>query len=456
MSTPKQHTFLIRMLPAFIKGRIEHRPGLVNILDNIGWLFVDKIMRMGVGLLVGVWVARYLGPEQFGLFNFATALVVLFGTVAGLGLQDIVVRDIVRDSTTKEETLGSSAVLQLLSGLITYGLILVTIFWMRPDDLLAKALVAILGSMLLFKASDVVMFWFESQVLSKYTVWLQNGSFLVFALIKVSLILNNAPLTTFAWATMAEALMVALLLAVMLSLRGPGLSQLRCTLMRTKSLLKDSWPLMLSSVAIIIYTKIDQIMLGQMVGNEAVGIYSAALRISEVWYFIPMVIGSSVFPAILEAKKRSETDYIKRLQYLYDALCLFTIPLSGLFWIYSDWIVNSLYGVNFKDASPILMIHIWNTVLVSLGVARGKWLLAENLQKFGTYYIGISLMVNIAGNYLLIPHYGGVGAAWATLISTLTATIIAPYIFKETRLSVIMLLRSFQIWRLPLSLLSKD
>jgi O-antigen/teichoic acid export membrane protein len=219
----------LNLIPAFIHRRIAHRPNLAKIVDNIGWLFFDKILRMGVGLLVGVWIARYLGPEQFGLLSFATAFVGLFGAIAGLGLQGIVVRDIVRDPTSKEETLGTAAVLQLIGGMAAYGLILGTIFWLRPEDMLAKTLVAILGSMMLFKASEVAVFWFESQVQSKYTVWVQNSAFLLFAAIKVGLILNQAPLIAFAWATMAEALLVALLMFVILGFRGPRLRQLRMT-----------------------------------------------------------------------------------------------------------------------------------------------------------------------------------------------------------------------------------
>jgi O-antigen/teichoic acid export membrane protein len=133
----------------------------------MGWLFFDKVLRMGVGLLVGVWVARYLGPEQFGLFSFTLAFVGMFGAVAGVGLQSIVVRDIVRDPTCKEETLGTAAVIQFLGGLLAYGCVLVAIFLLRPEDTIAKLLVAILGSIMLFRFSDVALYWFESQVLSK-------------------------------------------------------------------------------------------------------------------------------------------------------------------------------------------------------------------------------------------------------------------------------------------------
>lgn len=437
----------MNLVPAFIRSRIAHRPNLVKIVDNIGWLFLDKILRMGVGLFVGVWIARYLGPEQFGLLSFATAFVGLFGAIAGLGLQGIVVRDIVRDPTGKEETLGTAAVLQLFGGMTAYGLILGTIFWLRPEDMLAKALVAILGSKMLFKASQVAVFWFESQVQSKYTVWVQNGAFLLFAAIKVGLILNQAPIITFAWATMAEALLVALLMFVMLGLRGPKLKQLRVTVDRAKTLLKDSWPLLLSGIAIVIYMKIDQIMLGQMVGDEAVGIYSVAVRISEVWYFIPMMIVASAFPAILEAKKRSEAQYYQRLQHLYDLMvwlsCVVALPMTFL----STPIVTLLFGDAYTESGPVLAIHIWAAVFVFLGVASGKWFLAENRQILSFQRTLLGAVVNVVLNLILIPSFGVIGAALATVISQATAAWLFDLAQPETRSMFFMKIRSMNIFR---------
>jgi O-antigen/teichoic acid export membrane protein len=182
----------VPLIPAFVHRRIAHRPNLVKIVDNIGWLFFDKVLRMGVGLFVGVWIARYLGPEQFGLLNFALAFTGLFGAIAALGLQGIVVRDIVRDPDgAKELTLGTAAMLHLVGGLVTFLLILFAIAQLRPDDPLARTIVAILGSMMLLKVSQIAVYWFESQVQSKYTVWVQNSVFLLFAAVKVLLILKR-------------------------------------------------------------------------------------------------------------------------------------------------------------------------------------------------------------------------------------------------------------------------
>lgn len=435
----------MNIIPPFIRRRIVHRPNLLKIVDNISWLFFDKILRMGVGLFVGVWMARYLGPEQFGQFSFAIAFVGLFGAFSNLGLPGIVVRDIVRNPECKEETLGTAAILQFLGGIIAYGLILVTIFWLRPEDSLAKTLVTILGSMMLFKVSDVAVYWFESQVMSKYIVWVQNGVFSIFAVIKVVLILQNAPLIAFVWATMVEALVVGGLMLVMLGLRGPRVRQLHVTLTRAKSLLADSWPLLLSGIAVMIYMKIDQIMLGQMVGDEAVGIYGAAVRISEVWYFIPMMIVASVFPAILEAKKRSLKLYYNRLQQLYDLMLWLSVGIALPMTFLSTPIVTMLFGEPYTASGQVLAIHIWAAVFVFLGVASGKWFLAENRQILGFQRTALGAVVNVVLNLQLIPKFGPVGAAIATVISYAMAAFISDIFQKETRRMFFMKLMSFNM-----------
>ncbi len=435
----------MNLIPAFVYRRIAHRPNLVKIADNIGWLFFDKVLRMGVGLFVGIWIARYLGPEQFGLLNFALAFTGLLGAIAALGLQGIVVRDIVRDPDSAKLTLGTAAVLHLVGGLVTFLLILFAIAQLRPDDPLARTIVAILGSMMLLKVSEIAVYWFDSQVQSKYTVWVQDSAFLLFAAVKVLLILNEAPLIAFVWAMLAEATVVAIVLLIVMGARGPMLSHLRASTTRAQVLLRDSWPLILSSIAIMIYMKIDQIMLGQMVGDDAVGIYSAAVRISEVWYFIPMVVVASVFPAILEAKKRSETQYYNRLQKLYDFMVLLSVAVALPMTFIATPLVVLLFGAPYAEAGVVLAIHIWSAVFVFLGVASSKWFLAENRQLLSLQRTFFGAIVNVGLNLWLIPFYGPVGAAMATVVSYSVAAFFADLLNQETRTMFVMKSRSLNI-----------
>lgn len=435
----------MELIPAFIRRRFAHRPKLLKIVDNIGWLFFDKILRMGVGLLIGVWIARYLGPEQFGLLNFTAALIGLFGALAGMGLQGIVVREIVQDPACREDTLGTAFALQLLGGAVAYSLLLATVFYLRPQDLLSQLVVAILGAMVLLKASEVAGYWFESQVQSKYTVWVQNGAFLFFAGIKVVLILSGASLINFAWAMLAEALVVALALTLALHRLGPPLYSLRISYDRCCALLKAGWPLMLSSIAVMIYMKIDQIMIGQMMGNDAVGIYSAAVRISEIWYFIATAVAASVLPAILEAKKHSEGQYRQRLQGLFDLMTWMAIFVALPVTFFATPLVTMLFGSDYSEAGGVLAIHVWATVFVFLGVAGGNWFLAENQQLISLQRTALGAVVNVLLNILLIPMMGVVGAAWATLISYAIAAMLSDVLQRATRDMFMMKLKSFNL-----------
>jgi len=433
----------VNIIPSFIRRKIEHRPDLRRVVSNVGWLFFDKILRMGVGLFVGVWVARYLGPEQFGLFSFAIALVSLFGAFVVLGLPSIVVRDIVRNPSGKEVTLGTAAFLQLIGGVLSYAVLLACVFWLRTDDSLAILIVAIVGGVILFKTADIAIYWFESQVQSKYTVWVQSCVFIFFAISKIVLILMNASVIGFAWVALGEAVVVSVFMLVFMGRRGVPLKSLKVRLARAKELLNDSWPLLLSSVAVAIYMKVDQIMLASMKGDEVAGIYSAALRISEIWYFVPMVICASIFPAMLEARSYDKKIYYQRLQYLFDVMVWLSIMAAVFTTFFSDWIVIFLFGTEYADAGLVLAIHIWGAIFVFLGVASGQWFITENLQFLSFQRALLGLLINVLGNIILIPSYGAIGAAISTILSQAVAAWISDALQPRTRRIFIMKSKSF-------------
>jgi O-antigen/teichoic acid export membrane protein len=400
---------------------------------------------MGIGLLLGVWIARYLGPEQFGLLNFATAFIGLFGVIAGLGLQGIVVRDIVLDHDTARLTLGTAAVLQLVAGMVAYLVILCTIAYLRSDENLARIIVAILGATILFKASELASYWFESQVQSKYTVWVQNSVFLVFATIKVALILSYSSLVAFVLVMLAEAIVTAGILMVVVGYRGLALSSLNVSTKRAKKLLKDSWPLILSSLSVVVYMKIDQIMLGQMIDDTTVGIYSAAVKVAEVWYFVPVSIAASLFPTILNAKKHNEELFLKRFQNLCDALIIFSLTISLPAAYFAEDIVAFMYGEKYNSSSTVLKIYIFGLIFICMAVVGNKWYLANNRLDLAMKRDATGAVINICLNLLLIPNYAAVGAAMATIISFLIAHFVLDYFSLNTRDLFYIKLRAFNL-----------
>jgi PST family polysaccharide transporter len=439
--------FWLRYLPVLLRTKIEHRPNLLKIFNNAAWLFGDKLLRMGVGLFVSVWVARYLGPEDFGLLSFAVAFVSIFGALSTLGLPGIVVRDVVSDPKGSFETLGSAFVLQIAGGITAFSALLILISVFRPHDRSVVGVVTIIGLTLLLKGSESIKYWFESQVQSKYTVWAENSVFMTIAVIKIGLILIGASLLAFAWITLVEGLVTAIVLFAMYEWVGGRIRVWRFSLARAKTLLNHSWPLILSGLAVVVYMRIDQIMLGQMLNDKAVGIYTAAVRISEAWYFIPVAIVGSVFPALLDAKKTSETLYLEKFQKLYDILVMVALVVAIPVTFLANPIVEELFGKAYIEAGTILSIHIWTALFVFLGVASGKWFLAENRQLLAFQRVFLGMVVNIALNLALIPKYGGVGAAVATLVSQAVAALLVDVIHKDTRLMFRMKLKACLLTR---------
>jgi PST family polysaccharide transporter len=428
-------------MPGFLRKRLQDRHDLQEILSNTGWLFCDKILRMGVGLFIGVWMARYLGPEQYGSFNFALAFAALFGTMASLGLDGIVVRDIVREPERKYEILSSAFVLKLCGGCLVFLISLIAIFIMRPEDNQAHWLVGIIAAGLIFQSFDTIDLWFQSQLQSRYTVLAKNGAFIILSVVRVGLILNSAPLVAFAYAALAEIiigagglLMFYLKQQVILSWCPRKDASLR--------LLSESWPAILSCFAIMVYIRIDQIMLAQLVGNHAVGVYSAAVRLSEIWYFIPSVIVSSVMPALTQVRQESEEIYLQRIQQLFNNLVRIAYAIALPMTFIATFLITSFYGQAYAEAGTILAIHIWAAVFVFIGVGMSPWLLNEGLLKYSIFQTVTGALVNIGLNIFLIPRYGGIGAAIATLISQIIASFASNIVVPELRIIFNMQLRA--------------
>ena len=414
----------------FLKRSAELR----RIVANTGWLFADRILRMGVGLFVGVWVARYLGVEQFGTLNFAQAFVALFSTFSTLGLPSLVIRSLTHEPEKRNEILGTTFWLQVLGGVVGLILSVSTILLFRREDPLTISLVAILGSVGIFQAFDTIDLWFQSQVQSRYTVVAKNTAFLIFAVVKVGLINLGAPLIAFALATVAEVGVGALGLLLGYRSQGHFLLKWRWNTALAKDLLNESWPLLLSGLTVMIYMRIDKIMLGQMVTSESVGLYSAAAQISEVWYFIPMSLAASVAPSIYAAKKIGQGPYLQRLKKLISTLTLVSIAFAIPIALLSQPIILVIFGPEFIQSAPILSVHIWASLFVFTGVATGPWFIAEGLSNLAFYRTLMGSIINITLNFLLIPIYGSVGAAIATIIAQFTAAFLSHAIHPKTRI----------------------
>jgi PST family polysaccharide transporter len=437
-----------KYLPRFLGQRLENRHNLQKIISNTGWLFADKVLRMGVGLIVGVWVARYLGPEQFGLLSYATAFVALFAATASLGLDGIAVRDIVREPAQTKEILGTVFFLRLAGGLATLVLTVTCISLLRPAETLIRWLILIIAAGTVFQAFDTIDYWFQSHVQSRYTVIAKNAAFLFTALLKIILLIVKAPLIAFASAGLIEIIAGAMGLLIAYKSRGQYLKSWGWSLSWAKRLLRDSWPLIFAVFSINIYMRIDQVMLGEMIGGNAVGLYSAAVKLSEIWYFIPAALVSSAAPAIIQIKTENEALYYLRLQKLFNIMTALSLSIAIPMTFLSTRLVTLLFGSAYSTAGQVLAIHIWAAVFVFLGLAQGPWDVSENLTKFSLLRTASGAVLNIVLNLILIPKFSIVGAAVATVVSQSFSAVILNSISNKTRIIFFKQIQSVLFFRL--------
>jgi len=394
-------------------------------------MLAEKIVRMLVGLWVGFWVARYLGPERFGVFSYAQSFVGLFSAFATLGLDGIVIRELVKDEHRNLELIGSAFGLKLLGAILVLIMLGFAVI-LTSNDLYTNLIIFIIASATIFQSFNVVDMYFQSKVMSRYAVYANMATLLISSLIKIVLILNDAPLIAFAWVVLFDSLVLACgLLYFFIRYSGCNLGGIKFNVNTAISLLKDSWLMALAGAAILVYMKIDQLMIKEMVSSEAVGFYAAAVRISEAWYFIPMAIASSLFPAVVNAKKQCEKLYYARLQNLYNLIVAVAIGIALPMVFLSDWIIHLLYGDKYYPASDVLMIHIWAGVFVFLSVVNDMWFYTENKALLLTIKVTIGAASNIILNLYLIPLYGVKGAAIATILSYSISVMWSDMFFKD-------------------------
>lgn len=426
-----------------IKGLINN-DGFMKYFQNTSWLMFEKVLRIIVALTIGVWVTRYLGPKDFGILSYAQSFVGLFTAFSSLGLDGLLSRELVKEPEHKNVLLGTALGLQTIGSTILMGFLLISMS-VSDNDALTTKIIVILGLLTFLNSFNIIGAYFGSIVKSKLPMIASICCLLISSSVKVFLILKGFSLIYFAYALAFDTIILIAGLIYVYYLSGASLSNWKFSKSISKSLLSDSWPLIINTIFISIYVRMDQVMIKWFLDESSVGQYAAAVTLSQAWYFIPGIISGSLFPAIINAKKKDEKLYKDRLQRLYDLMVIIALSIAIPMTFLSDVLVEFLYGINFDQTGKVLRIHIWAGVFVFLGVSVQKWILTENLQRISTYNLFIGMVVNIILNYILIPKYSIVGAAFATIISQAISVFFAPLLFKKLRPSFFMMLKSLSL-----------
>jgi len=415
--------------------------GFKRYFANTSWLMGHRVLSMVVALFVGVYVARYLGPERFGLLSYAGSFVGLFTALATLGLDGIMVRELVKTPERRDELLGTAFWLKAGGAILMWIGIAVAVPFTN-NDTQTNILIVIIAFAIIFQAFNVIDFNYQAEVKSKYVVYAQLVSLVISSITKLVFVWIAAPLVWFACVFLLDAVVLAAGMTAMYLKNTGNIWYWKWRWQTAKELVKDSWPLILSGMVIAIYMKIDQVMIKEMLDAEAVGNYAAAVRLSEAWYFVPMAITSSVFPAIINAKKQSEELYYQRLQKLYDLMVWLAVAIALPTTFLAPWVIRVLYGEAFLPAAGVLSIHIWAGVFVFLGVASGKWFITENFMKLAFYRNFLGAIGNVIFNLIFIPILHIKGAAIGTLLANFLAAYFFDVINLKTRKNFLMKTKS--------------
>lgn len=420
-----------KITPAKFRWILNH-DGFKRYFANTGWMFFGQMFSLLISFFIGAWIARYLGPENYGILNYAVAFVGLFGFISSLGVDGILTRELVKYPEKKDELLGTAFRLKLIGGTVALTLCIVSAFIFKTDPLI-RLLIILFSFTFILHAINVVSTYFQAEVRSKNNVRAQVIATIISSLLKIAVILLGKGVIWIMIVYVLDFVWQGVGFINAYKKFGLKLKTWKFNKNLAKEILKNSWPLMLASAASFVYIRIDQVMIGSMLGNYEVGLYAAAVKLVEVWYFVPGIICASLFPAIVNAKKTSHETYKHRLRNLYILMAVISVIIAIPTSFLARPIIYFLFGSGYLESINILKIYIWSSVGLFLGTAISQYLMSENLVKTIFWLNFLAMVVNVALNFVFIPILGLLGAAWATLVSYFIIPI-SYIIFKKNKM----------------------
>jgi PST family polysaccharide transporter len=407
-------------------GRLRGNPALQAISANTGWLLFDRVAGLAAGILITIVVARYLGPVNLGVLSYGLAIVGIAAPIAQLGFDGVVVRELIDHPDDGREILGTAATLLLSAGALLIPLVIIAAaLQAHPGDHTVK-IVAILAFQYIAQSLNVIDYWFRSALQSRYMVWSSKVGLLGNLIVSLLLLNGRAGVEMFAVPPLLEIVLTSASLAFFYRRSGRSIRSWRFSRSRAIALLRSGGPLLTATLAGTIYAKVDFILLRAFSTEGEVGIYSAATRVTELFYFVPMAIVVSVMPAMVRGRSSYDAERgARRMQALYDLMAVLgyavVVPVCAL----APFLIRGIFGTAFRGAGDLLAVHIWTLLVVGLGMARNSWLIAERLETFYLVSAVSGAVTKIVVDLLLIPRIGAMGAAYASVLSQVIIVLVS-------------------------------
>lgn len=402
-----------------------------KVVKNAGWIIFGKIFQMLLNLLVGLLTARYLGPDNYGLINYAAAYTTFFTALCTLGINSIIVKNLVDHPEEEGLTIGTTLLLRVVSSILSALMIVGFVCIMDAGERLTITVTALYSIALLFQVFDTINYWFQSKLKSKYAAIAALISYIAMSLYRIILLIRGLDVRWFSVANSVDYIVLAVVLFV--AYKRCGGPKLSFSWKKGKQLLDSSKSFILCGLMVSIYNCTDRLMLKQMLSETAVGHYAAAVSICSMWAFVLAAIIDSLNPVIMQAHNTDSRLYIRLNKRLYSIVFYVSLAVSVVICAGAKLIITILYGEDYLPATVPLQIITWYTAFSYLGVARNAWVVCENKQRFLTpLYIG-SALTNVVLNFIFIPLWGASGAAFASLITQIATIFLFPALIKNLR-----------------------
>lgn len=402
-----------------------------KVVGNSLWIIIERTFSAVVIAVITILAARYLGTEQYGILNYGLTLATMFTAVMKLGIDSIIVNELINHKDRQGEFIGTSIVLRVASSILSLIAISLFLFLTNSSNPVLVLVGVIQSIVLVFQAGYIFDYWFQSHLISKYVSIAKLGATIATGVYSVYLLSSGKGIEWFAFSTVLTAAVTLLVMTLLyFKQKGPRLS---VTGSAMRYLLSKSHYFIIANIISVVYVQIDKLIIGNLLGESQLGIYSAAVLLSTAWIFFPAAILTSIQPTVYSAKKVSQAKYMKRLKQMYFILfwtC--TVICIGLT-ILAPLLIPLLFGSSYEASILILQVAVWAAPMAMLGMARNVWFVAEEKGSMVKYILLSGLILNVGANLIVIPIWGILGAAFVTVFTEFFVCFIAPLFFKSTR-----------------------
>lgn len=413
-------------------------------VNNAGWIIFGKVAQGVINLLVGLLTARYLGPSNYGIINYAGAYIAFFTSLCTLGINSVLVKELIDNPDKEGEILGSSILMRMASSILSAITIIGIVSVVDRDEPTTILVVALCSIGVIFHVFEVFNYWFQAQFKSKITSMASLVAYAITAAYKVYLIVTDKSIEYFAVSTSIDYIVVAIILYI--CYKKYNGQKLSCSLATGKRILSKSCHFILPGLMVAVYGQTDKLMLKQLISDTEIGYYSTATTVCNMCVFVMGAIITSVYPSIMQANKEGNEKEFERLnKILYAIVFYLSVFVSVLFAVLAELVIYILYGEAYLPAVNPLRIVTWYTAFSYLGVARNAWVVGKDRQKYLIWIYASAALSNVLLNLWLIPIWGASGAALASLAAQIITVMITPFFIKPLRRNSVLMLEAIAL-----------